>query len=176
MKKIYSLILLCSLILISCGGDTKTKAPAPAAAANKVDNAGPANRTKSLPKNSVELTSIPKERILDLWNNCTYIDYIFHTLPFSMSQDEETSIRANLAYIAGEPQPFIPGDCKSIARQMFHVDGEIVLEADVYLSESCQFYVFVENEKPIYANKMTPEALEFFSSMFNQANKKQPRQ
>ncbi len=175
MKFIHLLILATSLIFLSCGGDA-AKAKAPASTPKTAKAPGPPNRTKKLPKNSVELTSVPPDIIRDLWNNCTYIDYIFHTLPFSMSQDEQTSIRANLSYIAGEAQPYIPGDCKSIARQMFHINGEIVLEADVYLSETCQFYVFVENEKPVYANKMTPEALEFFSSMFNQANKKQPGQ
>lgn len=156
------------LIATACGNN----------ASNEVSNntkADASTQTQAAPagmKNTVPLKSIPKETVLKLWNECTYIDYIFHDLPFSMSQDEKESIQANLNYISTDVQPYIPNDCKSIARQMFHIGGDIVLEADVYLSNTCQFYVFVENEKPVYANKMSPSALQFFSTMFSKADQK----
>lgn len=163
---LYTLIFIFSLTLISCGGEavkektSTTQAEIPPAAA----------AAKPGVKNQVALESVPRKVIMDLWNSCTYIDYIFHDLPFSMSQDETESIQANLNYIATEPQAYIPNNCKPMARQMFHVGGDIVLECDVYLSDNCQFYVFVENEKPKYANKMTPDALKFFGTMFSKVD------
>lgn len=172
MKTRFILLFICTF-LMACGGD-KTAAPANTTApAAPPANTSQPQRTKPPVQNAVALQSIPKETIQNLWNTCTYIDYIFHTLPFSMSQDEQGSIRANLSYISPDAQAYIPGDCKPMARQMFHVNGEIVLEADVYLQDQCKFYVFVENEKPVYANKMTDDALSFFSTMFQKVNDQQ---
>jgi len=170
--KIFLSILFASVLLIGCGGNGAT-AKKPAATTTAPAKAAPAQSTGV--KNKVALQSIPRETILNLWNKCTYIDYIFHDLPFSMSQDESESIQANLNYISAEPQAYIPNNCKPIARQMFHVGGDIVLEADVYLSNVCQFYVFVENEKPVYANKMSPSALQFFSTMFNKVDQQKQK-
>ncbi len=163
--RIYLIAIIGVFTLISCGEANET---AKKTNANKTSQPVAAKSTGV--KNKVALESVPRATILDLWNNCTYIDYIFHDLPFSMSQDEKESIQANLNYIATEPQEYIPNNCKPIARQMFHVGGDIVLECDVYLSDQCQFYVFVENEKPKYANKMTQEALKFFGTMFSKVD------
>lgn len=164
---LYTLLITLSFALISCGGEASKKETSTA-------NAKPSQSAPTAPKpgvkNQVALESIPRSVIMDLWQNCTYIDYIFHDLPFSMSQDEKESIQANLNYIATEAQAYIPNNCKAMARQMFHVGGDIVLECDVYLSDNCQFYVFVENEKPKYANKMTPDALKFFGTMFSKVD------
>jgi len=164
---LYTLIFIFSLTLISCGGEAAKEKPSTAGA--KAEQSAPAAAKPGV-KNQVALESVPRTVIMDLWQNCTYIDYIFHDLPFSMSQDETESIQANLNYIATERQAYIPDNCKPMARQMFHVGGDIVLECDVYLSDNCQFYVFVENEKPKYANKMTPDALKFFGTMFSKVD------
>lgn len=167
--KLYSILFLFSFVLIACGGEAKKAGDATAAAKTPPTQAATTTGSQGS-QNAVPLESIPKDIVMNLWDKCTYIDYIFHSLPFSMSQDEQESIRANLNYIATIPQTNIPTDCKPIARQMFHIGGDIVLECDVYLSETCQFYVFVENEKPIYANKMTPDGLKFFSTMFSKVD------
>jgi len=168
--KVFFSIILAGSLLMSCG-DSATKKPT--AKNNNAKTSAPAK--PSGVKNQVALQSIPKATIRNLWNTCTYIDYIFHDLPFSMSQDETESIQANLNYISSEVQSYIPNNCKPIARQMFHVGGDIVLEADVYLSDVCQFYVFVENEKPVYANKMSPSALQFFSTMFSRVEEQKKK-
>lgn len=166
--KSYSFILLISLFLFACGGEANKAADSNAAVKSQPTQKPAVGSQGS--QNQVALESIPREDIMKLWEECTYIDYIFHSLPFSMSQDAKESIQANLNYIATEPQAFIPSNCKPIARQMFHVGGDIVLECDVYLSDVCQFYVFVENEKPKYANKMTQDGLKFFSTMFSKVD------
>ena len=164
---------MASLILVGCGNNTAKDSAAntKTAATQTATSAPPSTGVK----NQVALKSVPKRTIMDLWHDCTYIDYIFHDMPFSMSQDSKESIQANLNYISNEPQAFIPNNCKPIARQMFHVGGDIVLECDVYLSDVCQFYVFVENEKPVYANKMSPSALQFFSTMFTKVDQQKQK-
>lgn len=116
-----------------------------------------------------QIPSIPKEIMIKLYKECDYTDYIFHDLPFSMSQDEAGSIRANLNYISVQPLGQIPSGCKAMGRQFFHINGEIVYEANVYYNENCKFYVFVEGETPIYANMMSDEGITFFDSMIDQA-------
>jgi len=155
-------------LLTACGQENANKATTPAATTGKTDQSAAAPAAGPS-KNSTPLESIPQATVMKMWDECTYIDYIFHNLPFSMSQDQQESIRTNLSYISTEPQAFIPAQCKPMGRQFFHVNGEIVMEADVYLSVPCKFYVFVENEKPVFANKMTPAGEQFFSNMFSQA-------
>lgn len=156
------LFALCLLIAAGCGTDNK-KAEKSAVPAPKAEKA-------VTYKNANPLPSVPKEKIQELWEKGTLVDYIFHNLPFSMSQDEPESIRTNLNYISPEPQEFIPSDCKPIGRQFFQIAGDIVLEADLYFSETCKFYVFVENEKPVFANKMNQAGQDFLQGMISQAS------
>ncbi len=108
---------------------------------------------------------LPNDIMLDLWNNGTLIDYIFHDLPFSMNQSEQASIRTNLTYFSSEAQPNIPAGCKSIGRQMFSIDGNIVLESDIYFSDNCAFFVFIMDGETKYANKMSEAGQQFYTTM-----------
>ena len=38
------------------------------------------------------IPGLPQDVMIKLLNECTYIDYIFHVLPFSLSQSEDPSI------------------------------------------------------------------------------------
>jgi len=116
-----------------------------------------------------QIPSIPKDIMVKLYQECDYTDYIFFDLPFSMSQDEPGSIRANLNYISVQPLGQIPTGCKAMGRQFFHINGEIVHEANVYYDDNCKFYVFVDGETPLYANMMSDQGITFFDSMIQQA-------
>jgi len=149
------------MFAVSCGGDGAKK--------TETETASDQTKSEIKYKNTVALESIPTETMKDLFENCTLIDYIFHDLPFSMSQDEKQSIQANLGYVATEPVAFIPADQKPIARMFYQKAGDIVLEADLYFSDNSHFFVFVENEKPKYANRMTQQGVDFLQKMFDQA-------
>ena len=116
-----------------------------------------------------EFKSIPQELALKIFNEVDLIDYIFHIYPFSMSQDQKPSIQANVSYISPEAQSYIPANQKPIARQFYAIEGNIFLEADVYFSETDQFYVFIQENKPVYANKMSPAGIQFFNAMISRA-------
>ncbi len=113
--------------------------------------------------------TIPQSIIMEVWNEADLLDYIFHDLPFSMSQDQQASIRTNVTYIAQEAQASIPAGCKPIGKQFFAKQGNIFLEADIYFDDNCRFYVFFQNEKAVYANKMSPAGVNFFNAMISQA-------
>jgi len=141
-----------------------------------------ANKTGETTKNTAPLPNKPAPPapvypgiqpvvLATLYAESDYMDYIFHDLPFAMSQDTKESIQSSLKNISADPQGSIPPGCKPMARQMFHVKGEIVREFDVYYSEGCAFFALVENEKPIGMNKMTESGQNFYKSMIEQAMK-----
>ncbi|MFZ1751823.1 MAG: hypothetical protein WAU01_16610 [Saprospiraceae bacterium] len=118
------------------------------------------------------IPGIPEEVMVKLLNECTFIDYIFHTLPFSLSQNEDPSIDQNIQFIDYErPLGHIPKGCKAIARKFFMIQGKSAYDVDVYLSDQCKFYVFVDHKnKPIYANHMTAAGIKFYTQIINQVN------
>lgn len=168
MKNILKLSILFIIGLFSCKSDSvKTStAPTPTPVATQAP---------VVQKPAERFTAIPREDVMFLFQNCDYTDYIFHELPFSMSQSTENSIKANISYISDQLQPFIPNGCKAIARQMFHVKGEIVTEMDVYYGDNCAFYALIKNEKIVAANKMTDSGLAFYKQMIEQGMKQRQR-
>lgn len=140
-------------IFQGCGEDKPTQPPPAATSA--------AQPVSTLP-------SIPKEKLEYLWNNCDVIDYVFYTLPISMNVENPDAVRNALTHVASEPAPMLP-QCKAIGRIFYQVKGENVLMADMYFSEGCTYYVFLENDKPAYANYITPQAVQYFNSVFSQA-------
>jgi hypothetical protein len=151
------------ILFASCKSDQKTSTES--TVANKVALPPPAETQ------GPEIPGVPKDVMVKLLNECTYIDYIFHKLPFSISQSEEPGIDQNISFIdINKPLVRVPKDCKAIGRKFFHIKGEIVYDVDVYLDNKCKFYVFVDKKnKPIYANYMTDAALQFYSNIAQQA-------
>ncbi len=114
---------------------------------------------------TVRYPGLPLEKVERLWETCDYIDYIFYGMNFSMSQSEQPAIRASLAHIAEEPAPINP-DCNPTGHIFYQAQGENQLEADLYFQEKCVYFVFYEDGKPAYANKMTSTGLQFFKTVF----------
>ena len=57
-----------------------------------------------------------------------------------------------------------------MARKFFQIKGKIEYDVDVYLSEKCSYYVFVDKKnKPIYANYMTDGGKQFYNNIIKQA-------
>lgn len=150
----YIILLISILFVLGCGGEKQVQPQQPVEV-----QAPPVAGFKP----------IPNDLLMNVWNNGEMIDYIFHEPSFSMNQNELNSIRANLTYVSGQGLSSIPAGCKPRARQFFQVGGDIVLEADIYLDQKCQFYVFFIDGKAAYGNHMTPEGAEFFGNMVKQA-------
>ena len=115
------------------------------------------------------LPPLPQDKLRQLYADATYIDYIFYDLPFSISQDNKPSIHSNLQMISIEQMGGILKDCKSIGREFFHVGGNIAYEAEIYFQDGCYGYVFMDKQKPIYANKVSEAVMKFYSNIIAQA-------
>lgn len=116
------------------------------------------------------LPSIPLETVEYLWANCDYVDYVFYDLPISMSLDNQRSVQYVLQHISDAPAPLLP-ECKPIGRIFYQVKGENALMADLYFSQGCTYFVFLENDKPKYANYMTEKGVAYLNDNFKQAQK-----
>lgn len=153
-------LFLAVMLVMSCKSD-------------KVKNSEPTVSVQDIPKGAskFDLESLPESEILRLYNEATYVDYIFYDLPFSLSQDNKPSIHSNLKMISSLPMDFMPTTCKPIGREFFHIGGEIVHEADLYFSKGCIGYVFLKDQKPIYANKLTEGGMKFYANIISQSQK-----
>lgn len=146
----------CLLLLSHCGNNNS--ADKTTEASTKQTSTAPAAATASYP-------SIPVERLEYLWNNATYMDVVFYELPVSMNQSSLESIRTTLAHIA-EEVPAISPNCKSIGRIFFQVGQQNVESAEIYFQPGCTFYLWLENDKPAYANQMTEDGVGFYNNIF----------
>lgn len=126
--------------------------------------------------NSPEIPGIPQDVMEKLLDECTFVDYIFRDLPFSLSQSEPQAIKSNIAFIDyTRPLGHIPKNCTPDGRKFFQIKGEIVYDVDVYILGNCHFYVFVdEANKPIYANYITQAGVNFYNDVINQATQMNP--
>jgi hypothetical protein len=123
----------------------------------------------AVPEGSLVLPGLPIEQLKDLWEKCDFVDYIFYDLPISMSLDRKNTIQYALSHIASEPAP-IPPSCKPIGRIFYQVDGENVLESDLYFTQGCAFFVFLEDGKKKYCNYITQEGAKYLNNNIQQAN------
>lgn len=117
---------------------------------------------------------MPEETILELINNGDHIDFMFHELPLSMNQTENSAIRTDMLYVSSTPIAGIPQGCVPMARKIYLGKGEIILEADLYFSQQCLFQVFIKDEKPLFGNLLTMEAVQFYGSLMEQAKTSMP--
>ena len=156
MKKILFFSII-SCFLLSCKTDSKKET-------------APTGENKEMNEQKyADIDPLPNDLMQKLYNEATYIDYIFYNLPFSISQDDKPSIHSNLQLISGEKLGPIPTSCKPIGREFFHIGGNIAFEADIYFQDGCYGYVFLDGKKPIYANKVSEGGMKFYSNIINQA-------
>jgi hypothetical protein len=116
-----------------------------------------------------DLPALPQDQLQKLFNEVTYIDYIFYDLPFSISQDDKPSINSNLQLLSPNKIDGLALSCKPIGREFFHINGNITYEADIYFQDGCYGYIFLKKETPIYANKVSESGMKFYSNIINQA-------
>ncbi len=156
MKKLLFLSLI-SCFLLSCKTDQKKEADLPK------------EKKEANDQKYADILPLPNELMQKLFNEVTYIDYIFYNLPFSISQDDKPSIHSNLRLISGEKLGSISKSCEPIGREFFHIGGTIAFEAEIYFQNGCYGYVFLDKEKPLYANKVSQEGRKFYTNIINQA-------
>lgn len=119
------------------------------------------------------LQPLPIIELQRLFEDATYVDYIFYDLPFSISQSDQASIRQNILLIGQNMPTSISERCKPLGREFFHVGGDIVWEAEVYHSNNCYGYVFLKDGKAVYANAFSDEGKKFYANLIAQGKQMQ---
>jgi len=97
-------------------------------------------------------------------------NYSFNNLPFTISRQEPNDLRHSLAQVAQEVA-LIDDNCPPFGRMIYYKDGNVALEGLIYFSQGCNYFVFLENNQPKYANFMTPSGVQFFNGLLGQFNK-----
>ncbi len=125
-----------------------------------------ASITNSVP--TPNYPSIPKETMEKLWSDCTNIDLIFTTLPYSVSTNNNQDSRPLLMHISTDAA-FVDNKCPITASVVYLSNGKIVLESNLYYSNNqrCQYMVFLENGQPKYANYLSQQGKDYFNQLFN---------
>lgn len=148
-KKYYGLFLLFVFLLVGCNPKEQSSD----------------NQASEVQQDDV-LESISAETMQKLFNEADYMDIIFYSSPVSVSQDDKNSIKASLRYISEKPVS-MSSNCKPVGRLSFMIAGDIDTEADIYFSEGCQYFIFIEGTKPVAGNYMTPEGIHFFQQVLS---------
>lgn len=157
MKKIFYLLLLIGTI--SACNNTTTNKENPPTEKKAVQQA---------PAQGKQMPSIPVETITHIFENCDYIDYVFYNTNFSMSQNEKASIQTAISHVSATPAILNP-NCKAIGRIFYQIEAVNVLEADLYFQEGCTYLVFLEKNKPKYANLLTEDGIAYLNNILQKA-------
>ena len=147
MSKIFSIIPLI-LLFVSCQNPSPEE-----------------DKTDEVLKNELVYPSITQEEMVHLYENCDFIDYILYGYDFSISQGEKPAIQASFNHISRTPANINP-TCKPIGRVFYQIEGENVLEADIYFADGCQYYIFLKDSKPVAANQLSPAGVAFYQNIF----------
>ncbi len=166
-KAFGSLILIMSLILASCQPGQKD---------GQEGKGGEQAATEAppLPQGERLYPSIPIDTLQMLWQRCDFIDYVFYYTDFSVSQNKQEDIRAAIRHIS-EGIPLIREECQPIGRIFYQVEGENRLEADLFFSEGCVYYIFYDKGQRAYANEIMPAGMQFYEQILAAARANAPQ-
>lgn len=121
---------------------------------------------------STTLPSIPEALLTKVFMECDFVDYIFYELPFSMSYDQQSTIQSVLRWVDGSTK--IPSQgCKALGRMIFQSKGDIMIEAEIYVSQECAYYKWFVDGTATYNNLMTMEGINHYAGIIQQFEKKQ---
>lgn len=176
------------LLLVSCN-EPNPKAADNAETTTKTEEAAPKNKEEAFEKAKTEMATTEKDfagvdmlpsievSVLEnLWENCDFVDYVYYELPISASLDNKNSIQSSVRHIAANPAAKISG-CKAIGRVFYQIDGENVLQGDIYFSKGCTYFLWLDSKGKYFAgNLMMDSAMKFFASNIQAAMGKIPAQ
>ena len=114
---------------------------------------------KKAPSNQLPL--LPQEKYQALWEQVDNIDFLFETLPISLNLSDPPSVKNGLRQFTNNA-PDIKAECKPTGKVFYVGNGEQLMEADFYYSDSCRYFVFIEHGKKRYSAQMSPSGVSFF--------------
>lgn len=121
------------------------------------------------------MPTLPIENLRALVSECNHIDFIMYNPSFSMSTDEASSVRGTLQQISDAPATHTPGN-QPIGRIFYQAGTETLLEADIYIGATGDYFLFYQDKKPTYANAMTPQGRAYYDQILSQVRGAIPQQ
>ena len=148
-----SLLFSLLFLLSACGNEVPTQDTAP------VETPVVAETTaRTLP-------ALPISELQQLYDKVDYIDYLFTSLPISMSQQTPNDVKAAVTHISDEAPASIDPSCKVMAQIFYEAEGKTLRRADMYYGPTCTYLVWNENGKPAYASRLTSQGIQFFNQV-----------
>jgi hypothetical protein len=126
--------------------------------------------TQTTPPEIPTYPVLGNEVLSRLYAETDKVDIIFYNLPISVNQDDAASAKNTALYVS-PATPNITKVCQPIGRLTWIAKGAILKEADIYFESGCQYFVFMENNKPIAANAMVQGGIDFFNNILSQVSK-----
>ncbi|MFK8100981.1 MAG: hypothetical protein AB8G15_00585 [Saprospiraceae bacterium] len=158
--KYLLIVITLSLSLFACQSEPAAKQPKTA------------SPQTAAPTTQQLYPSIPAAIVQNLFQECDFLDVIFNGsfkgVSMSLSQDQQNDIRQTLSFITTTPAQ-INSNCKTTGRMFFLKQGVTLLEADFYLQDGCQYFVFFEKGKATYANAMSQVGANYLNQMIEKA-------
>jgi len=161
MKKISVLIFLFSFVVLSCKENTKnTMTKEEGKSESKTDK-------KSLEEGKIyRLPPLPQHIYDEIYKYSDYLDVLFEDLDFSMSQDNNASIRVFLKNINLKRSAALNTACKPMGHVSFIKNGISIIEADFYHQPGCYYFIFnYEGDPPMFSNAMSETGIRFFNNL-----------
>ncbi|MBK7874112.1 MAG: hypothetical protein IPJ74_27420 [Saprospiraceae bacterium] len=150
MNRLF-LFILVILSLFACKQESKnTASTAPTAPAVQLT-------TLSYPPLPADIATV-------IGTKGDHIDVLFYSMPISISRDGNPDVQQMLSHVSSEaPKQVAP--CQAIGRIFFQAQGETLAEADLFLDENCNYYLFYVDGKPTYANFLTPDGVKLYENL-----------
>ncbi len=169
MTKSTFILMLIGISLILCTSCQPSQKDGEAVAATSDKGTEVVNDT--IPPHNLPYAAIGNAYISQLYAETKSVDIIFYDLPISVNQDDEGAAK-NTALFVSPTNPKITADCKPIGRLSWIANGKILREADVYMEQGCEYFMFMENNEGVAVNAMSPAGVEFFKKIISKADQK----
>ncbi len=160
MKRVILLMMVLSFAMVSCKQNSKTLD-------SKDTNKIQAKSTESKKDGKIyRLPPLPRHIYDDIYKYSDYLDVLFEDLDFSMSQDNNASIRTFLQNINLKRTAALNTACKPMGHVSFIKNGESIIEADFYHEPGCYYFIFYyEGDPPMFSNSMSETGIQFFNNL-----------
>lgn len=105
---------------------------------------------------------LPPQGLLDsIFPFVTTVDFLFNSLPISMSVTEPNAIYTMYSHLSQTGAVPLEHGCKPIGRIFYVASGETALTGSLFFNKECHFVVFLENEEPVFAVQLNQNGITF---------------
>ncbi len=153
MNRFWVFIVFSVVLISSCNNQSSDN-----------NNSGQATQPAPQQLTALDYPTLPDDLVQTIGTRGDHIDVLFYNMPISISRDGNADVQQMLSHI-GAQSPGQVAPCNPIGRIFFQGQGETIAEADLYLGENCNYYLFMIDNKPAYANALLPQGTSFYENL-----------